>query len=85
MYVAKKPFREYCVQRQFTESEALKEASREESSFRYLKTVKKRMMAGTAVTAPGVDAHVFKCAPEEAEAIFDALEKRANEPEDKED
>lgn len=85
MYIAKKPFREYCVQRQFMESEALKEASREGSSFRYVKTTKKRMMAGTAITSPGVDAHVFQCAPEEADAIFDALDKRANEPEDKED
>jgi len=85
MYIAKKPFREYCVDRQFTESEALREAAREESTFRYIRTTKKRMMAGTAITSPGVDAHVFKCAPEEAEAIFETLEKRAASDEDAEE
>ena len=78
MYITKKAFREYCVDRQFTETEALKQASEEGSTFRYLKTVKKRMMAGTAITAPGVDAHVFQCDPDEAEALFDTLEKRAD-------
>jgi len=79
MYIAKKSFREYCVDRQFTETEALKESAREGSTFRYLKTVKKRMMAGTAITAPGVDAHVFQCDPEEAEALFSALEKKVEQ------
>jgi hypothetical protein len=85
MYIAKKAFREYCVDRQFTESEALRQASDEESSFRYIKTVKKRMMAGTAITAPGVDAHVFECSPEEAEALFDALDNQRSQQDDAED
>ena len=79
MYIAKKAFREYCVERQFTEREALRQASEEGSSFQYLKTGKKRMMSGTAITAPGVDAHVFQCSPEEAEAIFSAIQKNTTE------
>lgn len=82
MYISKKAFREYCVDRQFTESEALKEASKHSSSFQFLKTVKKRMMAGTSITAPGVDAHVFKCDPEEAEAVFEAVTKQTEAEED---
>jgi len=83
MYISKKAFREYCVDRQFTESQALNQASEQGSTFQYLKTVKKRMMAGTAITAPGVDAHVFQCDPDEAEALFSALENRS-EGEDEE-
>lgn len=84
MYIAKKAFREYCVDRQFTETEALKESAKEGSTFRYIKTVKKRMMAGTAITAPGVDAHVFQCDPEEAKALFSEIESSV-EQEDAED
>ena len=83
MFISKKAFREYCVDRQFTESQALSQASEEGSTFRYIKTVKKRMMAGTAITAPGVDAHVFQCDPNEAEALFGVLEQRV-EGEDEE-
>jgi len=75
MYISKKAFREYCVDRQFTETQALKKSQEEGSNYQYTKTLKKRMMAGTAITAPGVDAHVFRCAPEEAEALFSAIEK----------
>lgn len=75
MYISKKAFREYCVDRQFTETQALKESQGDGAAYKYLKTMKKRMMAGTAVTVPGVDAHVFRCAPEEAEALFSALEQ----------
>ena len=85
MYIAKKPFRDYCVDRQFTESEALKDCQREDATFRYVKTAKKRMMAGTAVTAPGVDAHVFRCAPEEAEELFKAIEAATKSTEKSED
>jgi hypothetical protein len=75
MYIAKKAFREYCVNRQFTETEALKECSNENSNYRYVKTIKKRMMAGTNITAPAVACHVFKCSEEESAEIFSALEK----------
>ena len=83
MYISKKAFREYCVDRQYTESEALKETSKSSSSYQYIKTAKKRMMAGTSITAPGVEAHIFKCNPEEAEAVFEALSKQnSNESEE---
>ena len=75
MYISKKAFREYCVSRQFTETEALDECKAEDSPYRYVKTVKKRMMAGTAIAAPGVNAHVFECAPEESAELFKAIEK----------
>jgi len=40
-------------------------------------------MAGTSITAPGVEAHIFKCNPEEAEAVFEALSKQnSNESEE---
>jgi hypothetical protein len=75
MFIAKKAFREYCVDRQFTETEALKDRQNEGSAFRYIKTAKKRMMAGTAIHTPGVDAHMFKCSPEESAALFDAIQQ----------
>ena len=81
MYIAKKAFREYCVNRQFTEAEALKECAREGSNYRYIKTTKKRMMAGTNITAPAVQCHVFKCSEEESAEIFSTLE-RASAKED---
>ena len=77
MYIAKKAFREYCVDRQFTEAEALKDSQHEGSSYQYIKTIKKRMMAGTPVNAPGVDAHVFECSVEEAAELFRMIESEA--------
>lgn len=76
MYIAKKAFREYCVNRQFTETEALKEASREDSPFRFIKTIKKRMMAGTNISAPAVNCHVFKCSEEESAELFKVLDEQ---------
>ena len=77
MFIAKKAFREYCVDRQFTESEALKDSQKEGSSYRYIKTTKKRMMAGTTITTPGVDAHVFQCSPEESAELFKLIQDQA--------
>ena len=76
LFIAKKSFREYCVDRQFTEKEALYDSQHPDSTVRYLKTVKKRMFTGTEIIAPGVDTHVFECAPEEAQAIFEAIEQQ---------
>ena len=75
MYIAKKAFREYCVDRQFTEAEALRDSQEEGSTFRYVKTIKKRMLAGTAISTPGVDAHVFQCSPEESAELFKTFEE----------
>ena len=75
MFISKKAFREYCVSRQFTESEALKACEGDDAPFKFVKTLKKRMMAGTTITAPGVEAHVFECSPEESAEIFKALEE----------
>lgn len=76
MFISKKAFREYCVSRQFTESEALEGAKHPNAPFRYINTVKKRMMAGTSITAPGVACHVFECAPEESAELFKVLDKQ---------
>jgi hypothetical protein len=81
MYIAKKAFREYCVDRQFTEAEALKDSQQDGSSYQYLRTTKKRMMSGTPVVTPGVDAHVFKCSPEESAEIFKLIERDTLEAE----
>lgn len=76
MYISKKAFRDYCVNRQFTESEALKDCSAEDSPYRYTKTIKKRMMAGTNISAPPVMCHEFKCSEEESAEIFKVLDKQ---------
>ena len=76
MFIAKKSFREYCVDRQFTEKEALYDSQHPDSTLRYTRTIKKRMFTGTEILAPGVDAHVFQCAPEEAQALFEAIEQQ---------
>ena len=75
MFIAKKAFREYCVNRQFTEAEALKSCAAADAPFRYIKTGKKRMMAGTSITAPGVECHMFECSPEESAEIFSAIDE----------
>jgi hypothetical protein len=82
MYISKKAFRDYCVNRQFTESEALKDCSNEDSPYRYVKSIKKRMMAGTNISAPAVACHVFKCSEEESAEIFSALEQEAASDDD---
>lgn len=75
MFISKKAFREYCVNRQFTESEALKDAAKPDAPFRYVKTTKKRMMSGTNITAPAVNCHIFKCSEEESAELFSYLEE----------
>jgi len=75
MFISKKSFREYCVARQFTESEALKDCMKKDAPFKFVKTHKKRMMSGTNITAPAVQCHVFEISPEESSEIFSAIDE----------
>jgi hypothetical protein len=73
MYIAKKAFRDYCVDRQFTMATALEECKSASAPFRYLGPKKKRLLSDTGLVAPPTDCLLFRCSEDESEAIQKAL------------
>jgi len=73
LYLSRKAFRDYCVDRQYTMDDALKDYRGAHAPFQYVGTTKKRLLSGSGIVAPPVDALAFKCSPDEAEAIEKAL------------
>jgi len=77
LFLSKKDFRDYCVDRQYTMSDALESFTSEDAAFKYLGVKKKRLMSDTGVLVPSVDALVFECSSDEADAMRRALEMGA--------
>ena len=77
MYISKKVFRDYCVDRQFTMHDALEQTNHPDSPYRYAGTKKKRLMSDSGVLVPAVDALVFECDPDEAAALKETLMAQA--------
>lgn len=73
MYITKKDFRTYCVDRQFTMSEALAEASLPGAAYQYVGSEKKRLLAGTGLNVPPVSTLVFEFDEENAKHIESQL------------
>jgi hypothetical protein len=59
LYVSKKDFKDYCVKRQMSIENAIKECG---SDYSYKGVVKKRMASGTGVTSPAVEVYSFLAA-----------------------
>jgi len=74
MYVSKKDFKEYCVERQFNVDHAVNECSRD---YKYKGVTKKRMTAGTGVTTPPVEVFYFHAQTQPPE--LELMERRADE------
>ena len=68
LYVSKKEFKEYCVSRQMSLERALKECS---ADYAFVGAAKKRMAAGTGVSAPAVEVFQFRATPTTA-GLLDA-------------
>lgn len=77
MFISKKAFRDYCVDRQFTMSSALEECTDASSPFRYLGHKKKRLLADSGMLAPATDCLIFECSDDESEALKRALSEAA--------
>lgn len=69
MYITRKAFKEYCVDRQFTVGDALERAKDPNGPYVFIGHEKKRLTANTGLTTPPVDALKFECSEDEAEAI----------------
>jgi len=77
MYISKKVFRDYCVNRQFTMAAALDDASKPNSPYRYIGAAKKRLQSDTGILVPAVDALMFQCDDDETSAFKQALKEKA--------
>jgi hypothetical protein len=77
LFVSRKAFRDYCVDRQYTMDDALNDYRGAHAPFQLVGTTKKRLLSGSGIIAPAVDALAFRCSPEEAEAIEQALQTNA--------
>jgi hypothetical protein len=77
IFISRKAFRDYCVERQYTMNEVLQECSNENTSFQYIGAAKKRLLSGSGMLAPSVDTLQFLCAPDETAALEEALNKHA--------
>lgn len=69
LYVSKKAFRDYCVDRQATMQEVLSAYRKPKSAFQYVGVHKKRLLSGTGITSPAVDTLKFICGKEEGAAM----------------
>jgi len=82
LYISKKAFREYCVDRQATMQEVLNEYKKPGAAFQYVGIHKKRLLSGTGLVAPSIDTLKFLCSKEEGDALRDRLQSTQGEPED---
>jgi len=73
LYISRKHFRDYCVERQYTMEAMLATCADPNEPFYYVGPAKKRLMSGTGITAPAVDVLYFICSEDEADALRGSL------------
>lgn len=73
IYISRKHFRDYCVERQFTMESVLATCADPNGPFYYVGPGKKRLMSGTGIISPAVDVLEFMCSDEEADALRESI------------